>query len=117
MIKTNIADDYVLSAGELDNVVYLCLRYTANWTMRHADLAVCLMMTRSLGHDEIRGNAGLDALIRTTCEYCWDHICGEPDSCTADDFYGHMVPAIEAWFASTSKEERENTDPVPESEL
>lgn len=108
MINVNVADDYRFTDGELNNIVYLCHRFTIDWSMRRSDLAVCLMLARAKG--EIIGNAGLDRLIRTTCEYVWDHLCGEPEEPTADGFYEHMVPAMERWFENTTQADRDCID-------
>jgi hypothetical protein len=101
-----IPEDYKLSDGEIDNIVYLVCKYTVEWNMRPADKTVCQMMmdkTKS-------GTAQVENLISITCEYVWDHICGEPDTFTPVSLYDHMVPMITEWFEVTSsQEERSKT--------
>lgn len=103
-MNLGIADDYVPSDGELDNLVYLVLKYTVGWPMRPTDKLVCLTMA-----GPVVGTAGIENLIRQTCEYAWDHIAGEPDEFSPDDLYSHMAVAIEKWYASTSVMERADT--------
>ena len=103
MIDAGIADDYEFGTGEINNIVYLCCKYTVGWQMRQSDLAVCQSMA-----GEMRGNAGLERLLQVTCEYLWDHISGEPDEFTAEQLQSHMAPVIETWFKSTTKEQRED---------
>jgi len=98
-----VSDDYVPSAGELNNMIYLCHRSIANWTMRGCDLSVCLMMA-----GEISGNIGLSHLCEVCCEYIWDHILGEPDEHSPEDFFKHMKMILNAWYKSTTLEERAN---------
>ena len=43
-LNTGVPDDYEPSAGELDNLIYLVLKYTISGQMRQADKHVCLMM-------------------------------------------------------------------------
>lgn len=100
----DLPSDYKLTDGEIDNIVYLTCKYTANWPMRQADLAVCKALT-----GEGTGPQHLEKLVRTTCEYVWDHICGEPDETSPDDFYNHIAPLITNWFSNTTQEERTNT--------
>lgn len=96
-----IDDDYVPSKGELDNFVYLCCKYTAGWNMRQADLAVCLMMA-----NDIKGSEGLTKLCEVTCEFLWDHICGEPKEPTAEQFFDHMKPILKDWYENSTPERR-----------
>ena len=58
-----LPDDYKPSDGELDNLCYLTMRYTANWSMRVVDKTVCLMMA-----GDIVGPTGIDKQIgRASC--------------------------------------------------
>jgi len=108
-MKTPIADDYELGEGEINNVVYLVLKYTVGWGMRACDLAVCKLMAE--GPDQkIRGNEGLEKLVRETCEYAWDHIAGEPDEPTTEQLYEHIAPVITEWYEKTPAEQRQITD-------
>ena len=43
-MNLNIPKDYKPSDGEINNLVYLTLKYTVGWSMRAADLAVMQMM-------------------------------------------------------------------------
>lgn len=107
-LELPVADDYVPSEGELNNIVYLICKYTVGWQMRTADLAVCVLMAG--GQEAIVGNAGLTKLVEETCEYVWDHICGEPEEPTADQFFDHIKPALQAWYAESTPEERAKID-------
>lgn len=106
-LELPVPDDYVPSEGELNNIVYLVCKYTANWPMRTADLSVCLLMAG--GQEEIIGNEGLTRLVEQTCEYVWDHICGEPEEPTADQFFDHIKPILQHWYSNTTPEDRANT--------
>jgi hypothetical protein len=102
-MQLNLTEDYVPSDGEYNNLCYITCKYTAGWGMRLADLAVCKMMA-----EEAKGDQAIENFVRTTCEYVWDHICGEPDDVTPDAFYEHIEPMIEEWYKGTTPEEREN---------
>lgn len=103
-LELPVADDYTPSDGELNNFVYLVCKYTVGWQMRSADLAVCLMMAG--GKDNIVGNAGLSRLCETTCEYLWDHICGEPEEASGEAFFEHIKPLLQRWYNEQNAEER-----------
>lgn len=101
-----LPEDYELSDGEIDNIVYLCCKYTVQFNMRPADLFVC----KKLFGQGKRGVESVQELIEITCEYIWDHICGEPDDFTTETLVNHMVPIFNKWFNDSSKEERSNTN-------
>ena len=102
-----VADDYKPNPGELDNIVYLVCRYTANWTMRQTDLIVCLQLA-----GEVVGNAGISKLVKVACEYVWDHICGKPSSPTVDQMLPNMKALFCSWYNTTTIEERNDTVPI-----
>ena len=104
-LELKLADDYTPNSGELNNLVYLCCKYSTNWPMRQADLQVCLLMA-----GEIHGNAGISKLCEVTCEYIWDHICGEPEERSVDDFFNHMKEILQVWYEKTTVETRSCTD-------
>lgn len=104
-MKVNVPEDYVPSAGEVDNLVYLCCKYTAGWQMRACDLAVVKMMA-----PDPRGPDGIERLARQACEYVWDHICGEPEGTSAEKLLEHMSPILEEWYLKTTPEDRAKTD-------
>lgn len=106
LLDLPIADDYRPSSGELDNFVYLICKYTVGWQMRQADLQVCLMMA---GHT-ILGSEGLSKLCEVTCEYLWDHICGEPDDFTPQTLTEHIKPLLEYWYQNSTPEKRAITE-------
>ena len=97
----NVPKNYKPSAGELDNLVYLICKYGANWEMKQADLSVCLMMA-----GETIGPEGIKHLVEVTCEYLWDHICGEPTEPTAKQIQKHVEPLLEEWYSKTTPEQR-----------
>ncbi len=103
-LTIDVPEDYEPSEGELNNFVYLVCKYTVNWQIRACDLAVCTMMA-STG-SPIRGSAGLARLLDVTCEYAWDHLAGEPDEKSPEDFAKHMVPLLEEWYTKSTPEER-----------
>lgn len=106
-LELPIPDDYKPSPGELNNFVYLVSKYTVGWIPRQADHAVCLMMAG--GADTIVGNEGLTKLCEVTCEYLWDHICGEPENPTAEELFDHIKPALQYWYQNSTVEERADT--------
>lgn len=103
-LSVDVPDDYVPSDGEVDNLVYLTLKYGAGWPMRGCDLTIVKMMAGN-----VRGSAGLSRLVYAACEYAWDHILGEPDGVTSEDMFGFMKPILEEWYSKTSQEERSVT--------
>lgn len=124
-LELPINDDYVPSDGELNNFVYLTCKYTVQWPMRQADLAICLELAKSghavaaIGEDFhnvqtgqnqparlIKGVEGLTRLLEVTCEYLWDHISGEPDEFSPDILFYHMKPILQKWYSNTTPEER-----------
>ncbi len=107
-LELPVADDYVPSEGELDNFVYLCCKYGGNWGMRRTDLAICLLMAG--GCESIVGNAGLTRLCEVTCEYLWDHICGEPEEVSPDDIFDHLKPLLKTFYEGTTVADRSNTE-------
>jgi hypothetical protein len=109
-LKIAVPDDYEPAEGELNNIVYLCCKYGVEWSMRTADFAVCKMMAGS----PVRGAAGISKLVEVTCEYLWDHVCGEPGSFTPESLYEHLRPMLETWYAETDRAEREDVGPAEE---
>jgi hypothetical protein len=105
-LNIDVPDDYQPSDGEIDNIVYLICKYTVSWGMRQADLAVCKMMAERRG---LTGKEGISNLAMVTCEYVWDHICGEPDDTSPEAFFEHMRPMLEEWYGNSTPEERANT--------
>lgn len=104
-LQLPVPDDYTPSAGELNNFVYLICKYTVGWAMRAADLQVCLMMVGG----PVKGNEGLSKLCDVTCEYLWDHICGEPEDASPEQFFEHVKPLLQEWYQKATPEERSNT--------
>jgi len=107
-LELPLDDEYVPSDGELNNFVYLTCKYAVGWGMRQTDLAVCLMMARI--NNTIKGNAGLSFLCEVTCDYLWDHICGEPEEPTSDQLFDHIKPCLQEWYAKSTVEERAVTE-------
>lgn len=107
-LELPVAEDYTPSEGELNNFVYLTCKYTVGWGMRMADLAVCLTMAG--GADKIKGGEGLTKLCDVTCEYLWDHVCGEPDEISPDKLFDHMKPILQEWYNNSTPEDRAKTD-------
>ena len=97
--------DYQLTAGEINNIVYVTCKHTVGWPMRSADLAICQMMCDK----NLKGDESVANLLEVTCEYLWDHICGEPEDFTPEDLVKHIEPGIVDWFQKTTQEERSNT--------
>jgi len=114
-LQLPVSDDYTPPAGELNNFVYLictwifvlevCPPYTVGWAMRAADLQVCLMMVGG----PVKGNDGLSKLCDVTCEYLWDHIFGEPEDASPEQFFEHVKPLLQEWYQKATPEERANT--------
>lgn len=99
-----VAADYQPSDGELDNLVYLCLKYTVGWPMRQADKAVVLMMA-----GEVTGDEGISRVVEQACEYAWDHLAGEPDEFDADKLFDHIKPLLLEWYQNSTPEDRAKT--------
>ena len=97
-----IAADYKPSEGELDNLIYLTIKYTTRRNMRACDKSICLMMAGS----SLVGDVGISTLIETTCEYAWDHLAGEPGDVSTQDFFDHIKPMLLKWYSTTTPEER-----------
>lgn len=108
LLNISVEDDYVPSDGEINNIVYLVCKYTVGWPMRPAGLMVCTTMA-GLEGGKITGNAGISCLVRVTCEYLWDHVCGEPETPTTEELFDHIRPALETWYANSTPEERADT--------
>lgn len=107
-MKLEIPQDYVPSAGEINNIVYLCCSYTVGWPMRATDLAVCEMMRDKT----LTGQAAIENLVQVACEYVWDHICGEPEEPSVEQLTDHMHSVMEKWYEHTTPEERADISPV-----
>lgn len=95
---------YVPSEGEIDNLIYLTMRFTIDWTMRAADKAVVLQMA-----GDVVGIKGISNLVYVACEYTWDHLAGEPEDATVEDYYDHMGKALAHWYEISDKEKRSVT--------
>lgn len=100
----NIPDDYELSAGEVNNIVYITCRHTCDWTMREADLAVCDM----LRDKTLRGDAAVENLLEVATEYVWDHIMGEPEDPTQKQLADHIRTGLTMWFQDATPAERQD---------
>jgi hypothetical protein len=99
-----LPDDYEPTDGELDNIIYLIMKYSVGWMMRQADkFSVLLMSEKEKGPDKIK------SVIDNTAEYSWDHIAGEPDEFKPKDIVEHAMPYLSDWFNGTTQEERSDT--------
>ena len=113
-LELPIPDDYVPSAGELNNFVYLTCKYTVGWIARSCDHMILLDMAG--GPENIRGNAGLTTLAKLACDYCWDHIAGEPDEYSSETLFNHIKPFLQEWFKNQTVEERADISQTPPSQ-
>jgi len=104
LLNLPISNNYKCTPTELDNLVYLVMKYSVGWNMRQADLAVVLTM--SGGPDDIVGDAGISRLVSVVCDYLWDHICGEPEDLTVEQLYDFAQKFLFQWFEETTQEER-----------
>lgn len=102
-----IVDDYRPSDGELDNLVFLTLKYTIGWPMRQADKAVILQFAG----DDLCGDAGISRVVEQACEYAWDHICGKPEDFDTDTLFDHIRPILNEWYDNSNVEQRSDTSP------
>lgn len=109
-LELNLPDDYKLSDGEIDNIVYLACKYAIGWPMRQADLHVCRMMAGFNNENPPTGQEAVEKLLETTCEYLWDHICGEPDEFNTGQLVEHMTPVLNDWYSNTTPEDRSKTE-------
>lgn len=101
MLNIDIAPDYTPSDGEINNLVYFTLKYSAGWPMRQCDLMAIQNMT-----GPIQGAKGIDTLIHNICEFAWDHIRGEPTEFSADDLYHQIKPMVENYYTNTTVKQR-----------
>jgi hypothetical protein len=115
LLNIDLPADYKPSIGELNNLAYITFKYTVGWRMREADFQVSLLM--SGGQDNIAGKDGISNFIMNTCEYAWDHICGEPDQFAPIDLYNHLKPYVEVWYKEYTREERDDTSELTEEEM
>jgi hypothetical protein len=97
----NLPEGYEPTDGELNNLVYLILKYTAGWAMREVDFQVMLTMVA-----EESGIEKIGKIIDNTCEYAWDHILGEPDEFTPEQMKLHVMPGLVTWYGTTTREQR-----------
>jgi hypothetical protein len=103
-LNIQVPDDYVPSDGEVNNLVYLTCKYTCGWPMRSVDLLICRQMA-----GDMRGAEGISKLVKVACEYCWDHVCGEPDDVSVEAFFEHVKHFLEHWYENTTPQERSKT--------
>lgn len=101
-LNLNLPPDYKLTENEKDNLIYLSLRYTIDWTMRAADKQVVLFLAggASTGKD-------IERLVKVACEYAWDHLAGKPLDGSPESYYEYMVPILESWYKTTTQQERD----------
>jgi len=62
------------------------------------------------GVEAIKGTEGLSRLCEVTCEYLWDHVCGEPEDTSSEGFFNHIKPLLQTWYESQTAEERALTE-------
>lgn len=105
-----LADDYAPSPGELDNLVYLTLKYTVGWQMREADRAVIIGIVVERLQGLPQGPTGISIVVAEACEYAYDHLTGEDPEAKPDKLWKHIKPMIEGWYAKTTPESRAKTD-------
>jgi hypothetical protein len=103
-LVNEVPDDYEVTPGEIDNIVYLTCRYTVGWPYRAVDLAIIQLMT-----PPGRGTEYINRLVINTCEYLWDHVCGEPDEFSSEDLVRHIIPLLHEWYTSTTPNLRQDT--------
>jgi hypothetical protein len=101
-----IDPNWKLTDGEINNIVYLCHRFSCNWTMRAADLQVVTLMATPLPS----GEAGIRHLVKTSAEYIWDHIMGEPEDCDPEALRIHLEALVLEWFGGNDPATRSNTN-------
>ncbi len=106
-IEATLPEDYKMSEGEKNNLVYLVCEYTIEWGMRQVDFLACCMMAND---GPQTGVEAVRHLTRVSCEYVWDHLCGKPDNFTPNQLYAHMVGQITNWYQNSTPEERALTD-------
>lgn len=107
LLDIPVPDDYAPGPGEIDNLIYLTLRYTIDWTMRHADKMLVMVLT---GGEPIVGKGGISQLVWSTCCYAWDHVAGEPANASPARYYDHMSNVLQVWYKCTTKETREKIE-------
>lgn len=92
-----------ITPDEMNNIVYLTCKYTISWPMRTADLMVIATMVNK----DKTGPEAMDDLMDVTCEYIWDHLCGEPESPQPNDYKTHMVTMLNEFWEMPSEQRNE----------
>lgn len=102
-IEVSVPNDYKMSEGEKNNLVYLVCKYTVGWGMRSCDFVACCLMA---AQGPQTGVEAIKNLTRVSCEYVWDHISGKPDNFTPEMLYAHMAEYMNEWYSDSTPEER-----------
>ena len=65
-MKRHLPSDYVMSRGEMDNLIYLTLKHGCNWPMRQADKTVVLLMFAQQEKAKVGSDGIANLIIGTT---------------------------------------------------
>jgi hypothetical protein len=91
--------------GELNNLCHLSMRYTINWTMRHADFAIVRMM----GGEPQTVRELDEKFIPELADYMWDHLMGEPETPTPE-MLTEAIKVFRDMLYSMDEEVRNDTE-------
>lgn len=84
-----------MTDNEINNLVYLCLKYIVGFPMRQCDFQVVLMMHNSTkgGVEDQKRN-----LISVISDFIWDHFLGEPDEPSQENIEEAVSGIFEEFF-------------------
>lgn len=87
--------EVMMTDNEINNLVYLCLKYIAGFPMRTCDFQLILAM-----HNSSKGGVGdeRDNLASALSDYIWDHLLGEPDEPSSEEIKSAVVEIFGEFF-------------------
>ena len=117
-LRDNVPSDYQMTDGEMDNIIYLVLKFGCNWQMRECDKQVVLYLFRALPEGKSRtGAGGIQNLIMEAATYGWDHILGkEPGQPLPLKIARFMLPRIAWWWSEFDQQRRSDTKVIGQEE-
>ena len=110
-MKRHLPSDYIMSDGEMDNLIYLTLKHGCDSPMRQTDKAVVLRMFAQQEKAKV-GSDGIANLIMEAAVYGWDQILGKPDDPMPLTIARSMWPRIVWSFKHLTREQRSDTSVV-----
>jgi hypothetical protein len=112
-MKRHLPSDYLMSDGEMDNLIYLTLKHGCHSFMRPTDKAVVLRMFAQQKKAKV-GADGIANLIMEAAVYGWEHMLGKPNDPLPLTIASSMWPRIVWSFKHFTREQRSDTSVVSE---